>query len=860
MKEIYTEKLSDDTLCNALDWVIDIILPEIYNGKPDNIWEKTVKGGEKFHDYIDMDMRIHYLTGIACAYRLLDFYKLKNKENYDLYKLKRASFIYLFHDYNKLTDDNISMSNCENNIEGILSKCKKLKEISNELNLNVNKICHGATSTEFGTSFNNIFKDNSRIENMSFENAFSRLADSISSFYSKQSTKEDFPEHIYFGMKEIIKKGDVNFIEFQYNSLFAITGLLRSAIREYIADSNRFFLWDTERKIYYAGKKIEDYEYKKIEEYYNKNLKKLIYEDPATKIIQITDKTVRAPVLNFMEININDIKKYAEKNIHEILHMPGKNISENERSEAENYTREISNLSINNFNINFIGKRGYREGLNCEDIDEDFAVRLFSVRIFQLKYINKKPKIDIQDLRNAINEQYKNMKDKFKRLIGKDGNKSVFIVPFVASNNSLDWENINNKIIQNLNLGNKLNINFDDIISNTVSSFLPEIEDVPEKSNMSIVNGRKGIIEAREENLYGINHQTFSNRTIVSTKNSSGKIDIISTYENMIRKLIMKESGNAIMYAKFPGPISVISIESILEMIAKTDKKNAIKNIENEAITIGNMEIPAMTGPYINIPVTKIEKDVDFIYVIERSIEFARKTGMHVSVVPANVFCEIDKTTIKINIFNQILNELGFSSISIEDLGKKYSELELYKSMATNKSKIDKIMRDIAKEPMSIFYYAVDSKFFSVDGYKIIKEILKNRGVYMENLEKLAEIAVRIKRIEEKASGTEKTWLIRDGIEVLEKMMATTKKSIDELYDVCAGELYVGAERRLNYKSNNIIDDITDFTNALIEMIKDDFNGKIPAGNLKTYIISGFEYLYVLKSKEYFNPKKKEVK
>ena len=42
-------------------------------------WTVTVKGGQNFKNFVDMDMRDHYITGIACAYRILDIYKMKKK-------------------------------------------------------------------------------------------------------------------------------------------------------------------------------------------------------------------------------------------------------------------------------------------------------------------------------------------------------------------------------------------------------------------------------------------------------------------------------------------------------------------------------------------------------------------------------------------------------------------------------------------------------------------------------------------------------------------------------------------------------------------------------------------------------------
>ena len=860
MNGIYSENISDETLSDGLDYVMETIMPQIYSDKKVGKWTVTVKGGQNFKNFVDMDMRDHYITGIACAYRILDIYKMRNNDvKYSIDKLKRASFIYLFHDYNKLTNDEISMPDCKEKIKELLEEYPNLKNISSELKLGVEEICHGAYSTELGTSFENIFNTDSTLENMSFENSFSTLADSISSFYARSENRDNFPEKIYFGGQLIINFSDVHFIEFQRNSLFAIKGLVRSAFRNYIQKLNsHLFIWDTENRLYYLGKKIEETELDQVQNNFNTELYKLL-NSPGSKLIEMTDRTIRAPILRFLRINEDIISEYAQKNIGEILHMPGREISNNERDEAEKYSIRIANLGIENFYMDFSGKKAYRDaGINkITDIDKEFALRLFSVRAFQLKYLNSKPKIEIPDLENAIKRAYTELINDFKNLIGKDKEKSVFIVPFVATDPSLEWKSINSKLIENLNSEQHSEISFNEILSSTVSSYIPKIENVPEKNQMSIITGGPAKIDAVEENLYGVNHQTFSNRTVVSTKNSGGKIDPISVYENMIRKLLLKKSADAIIYAKFPGPIPVFSIESILKMIQKSDVRNSTKNVEM-ALTIGNLEIPAMTGDYIEIPVQSLRKDLDFIYLIKNVISLAEKTGMHISVIPVNMFSEMDNLIIKINIFNEILNELGFSSIAIDSLYKKDEELQLYFKMATRENKVDKIMRSIAMEPMAIFYYAVKAKLFSLDYYDNIRETIKTRGVEMKNLEELAEIAVKLNAVSERDSNTDKTWILRDGFEVLEKMMVITKKPLDELYDVCAGQLYVEADRRLKYKYNPL-ENIGNFTKTLIKMINDDFHGKLPSGNLKTYLISGFEYLYLIKSKEFFEKKNKKV-
>ncbi len=860
MKGVYSENISDDTLSDGLNYVMETIMPQIYNDKKIGKWAITVKGGQNFKNFVDMDMRDHYITGIACAYRILDIYKIRNKEiKYNINKLKRASFIYLFHDYNKLTNDEISMPDCKEKIKDLLEKYPNLKNIAIELNLSIEEICHGAYSTELGTSFENIFNTDSTLENMSFENSFSTLADSISSFYARSENKDNFPAKIYLGGELIINSSDVHFIEFQHNSLFAIKGLVRSAIRNYINKLEcHLFIWDTENRLYYIGKKIEENELSQVQNNFNTELYELL-NSPGSKLIEMTDRTIRAPILRFLRINKDIINTYAQKNIGEILHMPSREISNDERDEAEKYSIRINNLGIENFYMDFAGKKAYRDaGINnITDIDKEFALRLFSVRAFQLKYLNSKPSIEVPDLGNAVERYFKELLMDFKDLIGKDKEKSVFIVPFVAADMSLDWKSINSKLIENLNAEQHSEINFNEVLNSTVSSFIPKIEDVPEKSQMSMITGGQAKIDAIEENLYGVNHQTFSNRTVVSIKNSGGKIDAISVYENMIRKLLLKKSADAVIYAKFPGPIPVFSIESILKMIKKSDIRNSTKNVEM-GLTIGNLEIPAMTGDYIEIPVQSLRRDLDFIFLIKNIINLAEKTGMHISVVPVNMFSEMDNLIIKINIFNEILNELGFSSIGIDNLYKKDEELQLYFKMATSANKVDKIMRSVASEPMAIFYYAVNAKLFSLNYYDKIREIIKIRGVEMKNLEELAEIAVKLNAVSERGSNTDKTWLLRDGFEVLEKMMVVTKKPLDELYDVCAGQLYVEADRRLKYKKNPI-ENTGNFTKTLIKMINDDFHGKLPSGNLKTYLISGFEYLYLVKSKEFFEKKNKKV-
>lgn len=867
--------LKNSIVRDAYKWALNNILPEIWNN---STWKRNAKGGssKEFSDKADMSYGMHYLTGISTAIKVIDYAISAGNFNPNITddelfaELKRSLFCFLFHDYNKVSDDSYRMENCEENIENLL-KGTKLSEIKDELELDIEDICSTAYLTEVGTSSNIFSKNTIGKRSLSFVFNFNTLADGISSRYSKISSIGD----IKFGGKYLIDKKNISLIRFQSTHLFALTGLLRASIRNYLNDTQRSFLWDLPDSMLFVGKSIDSSEYGAIAEIFKD---KLGQEITLERTMEMTDRTIRMEAVNVMPPSKYALDNFVKNKFSEIMHLPSGDIKESERIDYENYSREVHGFNLDGFTLDCFGKKNYRSCLMLDEIDEptEDMRTAFVIRFLQLnnndvikaakKDSSFKPLVEALSRIMEFSETYSK---KYTQIFSKDAQKSTFLIPLIVKEFRETGEELYDSVLKYMGKNDSYSLDFVSIIRNLLAGDLIKLPDVPDKRQMSIISGGPADYPADTSNLYGVNTQTFSNRLVPSISLSKGRIDRISSVENLLRKAVMRyRDSSAIMFARIPGPVPIISTWDLMRFYLQRDvhgKKSELTGPDK--LFVGRMEINPQVDNSFMLSMGEMRTDADAVRILKLALDFVNKTQMQVLVTYANapVF-GIQRESLRFEIHNSLISSLEYNYLRFDQIDPAINEVEIFAGIAASfylkfsDSNTANVMREFARNPLSIFQFKSKSNGdgkhddYIIRRFKEILIMVEKRGKKMKNLEVLAERAAEIARVNERDSSTSKTWLLRTGLDAFERARTTLIKGhehkLDDLVEFCAGPIWSTIERDSNLDKYKDIRKVKAFTEALVKMLNEDFGGKVPSGNARSYLISAFEYMYIIKSKE----------
>ncbi len=866
--------LKNEIITESYEWALEHIVPEIWNNPT---WKRCAKGGseKQFAEKQDMSYGMHYLTGISTALKVIDYAIYKRKFDLSVtgdelsLELKKSLFCFLFHDYNKVSADSYHMKNCEENISKLV-KGTKLGEIMDDLELDVEDVCSTAYMTEVGTSPNTFLQRRIGRKSLSFQYNFNTLADSISSRYSKSSR----PGDIKFGGKFLIERKDIGIVRLQATHMFALTGLLRDSIRKYLDDTERFFLWDLPDSMLFVGDRIAPSEYEAIAE-----MLKMRLNDKVTleHTMEMTDRTIRMEAANIIPPRKNDLDNFIKNKFSEIMHLPDGDLKESDREEFENYSREVDSLELDGFTVNCFGKTKYRSFLITDEVDEatDDMRTAFIIRFLQLNNgeIGKisKPDSPFKSLFEALSKIFELSEiysKKYSKILAKDAKKSTFLIPLIIRNFRDSSEKLYESALKFMGKNESGPPDFVNLVRTLLVDDLLELADVPDKREMSIISGGPSDYIANKSNLYGVNTQTFSNRLVPSTSLSNGRIDSLSSMENLLRKAVMKyRDSSAIMFARIPGPVPIISTRDLIRTYIQKEKHGKSSELSApDELFVGRMEISPQVDNSFMLSMGEMRADTDAVRILKLVLDFSSITQMQVLVAYANspVF-GTQRESLKFEIQNPLISSLGYNGLRCDQIDDARKEVDIFSGVAASfyssfsDSNTANVMREFVRNPFSIFQFKKrngDSKHddFILKKFEDIRAMVEKRGRKMKNLEVLAEKAAEITRVNPTDSNNSKTWLLRTGLDALEKARSSLSKGrkydLEEMEEFCAGPIWSGIERDPKLERYKNITKVKDFTRALVTMLNEDFGGKIPSGNARSYLISAFEYMYIIKSKE----------
>jgi len=901
-------------LNNVAEWAVSEIFQKIWM---DEKWDKCAKGGDAKESYRkkkDMSYLAHIFSGMSMSLKILDYKYYKNplresEEKEIEKKLKRSILGYLFHDYNKLDGSDINMKDKE-----FISLNSELyfKNNMKDLDLSIDDIYQIAFSTEIGTEFN-VNRNDVKISDLSWESSFSRLADTLSSIYNAENMVDwDFKRSIDFNNESVIPLEKIDRFVFSSTNFVALTQIVRTSIINLLRNGN-FYLWSSVKAIYFVRENNFKISFMQIMDEVGKTLSIIIKPENG---IKFTDRRVDNSSSILSTITHTTIREYIKdsQRFKNCIHL--EDIKFDQKNEgsiifAEKYSDLVSNktksFSFNYRSLSNTKITGLRQGLNVSDDYDPEQSENERVRAFLIRYIQLTPKLEeksVMELREKLSEKLEQYYDThLNGLLGKkDHEKSALLIPFLIGDETLKWNEIEDSVLKDMNKEHPA-VDLEAMVSMILSGNNSKLSDfpknipypeVPNKKDMSMINGFPATEKATGENLYGVGTNTFNNR-LPTSGISNGKIDLFSNYEFALRKNFMangKTSGEALVFLHFPGTIPFIDLGILYEQLGM--KKGKLNDFRELSIAIDTYDhIPSFKKDNeFFFAIDAVRKDETLLKYVYNMLEIARTTKMMVKMAFSNAPIFTDQfETVSIEIEGSVTTGMKYNKIRCNRINEVISEIKAFNCLADGEllgkgdlKVTSQIMRDYLQNKLSIFFHVhnlisskkyegrkIENLFRTLDPFiQKIEELgygnTKKGGKKMDNIKNLAMAAYELVHLKYfGSSSNDRTWMIRDSLEALEKTRASVKKQekfgLENFEDIVSGVIFKTLDRNKNEnKWMPSAEKITSFSKSLIKLLNDDFNGKIPSGQMKSYLINAFEFEYILASRKGANEIKESEK
>ena len=400
--------------------------------------------------------------------------------------------------------------------------------------------------------------------------------------------------------------------------------------------------------------------------------------------------------------------------------------------------------------------------------------------------------------------------------------------------------------------------------------FKIKVYDIGDKQNICSICGAETSIVAKEGVAFGFAPRGFTNRTVVSIKNTERKICETCLAEVMLRKLIFSRSKD--LYAVYIDACDyttpILNAEKLAEKI-----EEQINDLRALSIDIFNSYkiiygYPFRTSKNVMVPFLmahlQTSKDADFLRRFYELLVFASNTGFKVYLTYALNPDRIKKETFVLDYAPKSIKTLGWDRIRIDKLQHVRDEFEILMNLAKAvggrrwQNEFIRVLNDYSASPLAFFYYLyrLDNplSFTNKNQDKIQLVYKRIGGEIMGVIEKLADKASEIEWSGYTAS--KQTWIIRTAIDAL-KTGVQRKLDKEDTIALMAGVI----NKKVKFPKKDAIDD---FCRTIYEeLYEKTWQSKIPSKTELRYWTYAFASEYDKKSDEKrkkMNKKMKEEK
>jgi len=906
-------RFSNKKLEEVYEWFLKDILSKVWINDRFQSCAKGGRWKDKpsFEEKKDMPYLSHIISGSSMALRVVDIGLSEGKFAYipDLeFKLKRALIGFLFHDFNKLTNSNYKMN--DPSILASLIDELNFNQIISEFSLNSESLYDLAISTEIGTRYNVLgrFQDPS----LSFEKQVIKSADILSSVFNDPNPTLD--NDLIIG-DFIFKNDNIKSIRLRPSIFYALTDLIKLTLIDLLNENGMRFLWTTEFTIYYytEGKSIDlNLAIDKIAaDVYTKFIN---YVD-AAKGMGFNDRKIRNPAKGIIKLDESIIENFLkDPGSFRTVVFPTDNVISSEFEDIlDEFRNSVANLKTIQIDLKTdSGQFEMRKILKLNDVSYsnqeilNEMKKIFVVRTLQLEFNNikslrreKRKALErlYSELENFIEREEKLLSPFKESYKGKAQLlKSPFVTILFVAKSGIDDNLYSEALSEILDSWNSDSIDLQERIQYLVKYILGvstlDIEEVPDKSEMAVVTGYKATRRGLTENTFGISTNSSFTNKVITSKIQNFNIDDNYAIEALLRKNITITFGKKsefsanLIYLTFPGAIAYLNIFSFLKSI--NDSKNKLSQIDRIENLIKEIEI--------NLDITSVDRsdntyfvdpgeisnNDEAIRVLYNSLKLIELTHLKCLITESHTPpIENQREIFRMETKKFIIGDLKWDKIRCNEVTKIIEYIDFLHFISGNnskgktkgKNKVSEILMDFVKDPLSLFHHIkrnfmtdpkLEKRFF-MDSYngRPIYDLIKDFIFYYSN-QAQKEVMNKMKEIEELAniaydligprfprSTNERTWMLRDSLDALEKIAAsfsTSKRDLSDFRDIVSGRISAGLKRNNPYFINT--EKIDQFSETLINMIKNSFNGKIPAGAIKSYIIDAFEFNLM---KKYYN-------
>jgi len=390
-------------------------------------------------------------------------------------------------------------------------------------------------------------------------------------------------------------------------------------------------------------------------------------------------------------------------------------------------------------------------------------------------------------------------------------------------------------------------------------------QDIGDKQSICSICGAETNIVAKEAVAFGFAPRGFTNRTVVSIKNTERKICKICLAEVMLRKLIF--GGSKDLYAVYLDAcdytVPILNVEKVAEKIE--EQINGIQALSNDILNSYKIlyGYPFKESKSVLIPFLMAHlqtgKEADFLRRFYELLIFASNTGFKVYLTYAMNPDRIKKETFVLDYAPKSIKTLGWDRIRIDKLQHVRNEFEILMNLAKTiggrrwQNEFVRVLNDYSASPLAFFYYLyrLENPFSFINKNQDKVRLIYERigGEIMGVIEKLADKASEIEWSGYTAS--KQTWIIRTAIDAL-KTGVQRKLGKEDIIALMAGII----NKKIRFPKK---DEIDDFCRTVYEeLYEKTWNGKIPSKTELRYWTYAFAFEYAKKSDEKRKKKKEE--
>lgn len=384
-----------------------------------------------------------------------------------------------------------------------------------------------------------------------------------------------------------------------------------------------------------------------------------------------------------------------------------------------------------------------------------------------------------------------------------------------------------------------------------------KLQDVGDKQNICSICGTETNTVAKEGVAFGFTPRGFTNRTIVSIKNTERKICQICLVEVMLRKLVFNRTKD--LYAVYIDAcdytVPILNAEKVAKKIE--EQINGIRALSNDIFNSYKVVYgyPFKDSKDVMIPFLmaylQTGKEADFLRRFYELLVFANNTGFKVYLTYAMNPDRIRRETFVLDYAPKSIKTLGWDRIRIDKLQHVRNEFEILMNLAKVvggrkwQNEFIRVLNDYSTSPLSFFYYLyrLDNPFGFVNKNQDKIQLVYKRigGGIMGILEKLADKASEIEWSGYTAS--KQTWIIRTAIDAL-KIGVQRRLDKEDIIALMAGII----NKKIRFSKK---DEIDDFCRVVYEeLYEKTWKGKIPSKTELRYWTYAFAFEYAKKSDE----------